>query len=148
MGIDLIGRLRNLLTSVKQVAGSEFSGIGLLVCDRPEYLPLVPLRERTLPRSTDDLIAVLADIASLKSEFHDGFHVLSTDFVLLEVAQYFSPPAQEGLSIDRTKPIGGRYLAAQFGSAIPGVYMSGIASETLGVAVFKGGAEVLFEAIG
>lgn len=144
----MVGRLRNLLTSVKQIAGSDFSGIGLLICDRPEDLPIVALRDRSLPRSTDDLIAILAGISSMRSEFHDGFHILSTDFMLLEVAQYFSPPAQEGLIIDRSKPIGGRYLAAQFGSAIPGVYMSGIASDTLGVAVFQDGAEVLFEAVG
>lgn len=142
----MIKRLRNLLASVELAAGPKFSGIGLLICDAPETLPIISLRDRFPPTSTEDVVATLAKISSVDSEFHDGFHILKTDFSIQKVAQYFSPPAQSGLAIDRSKPIGGRYLAAQFGSALPGVYLSGIASETLGIAVFQDGIEVLFEA--
>lgn len=142
----MIKRLRNLLADVELAAGPNFSGIGLLICDAPESLPIISLRDRLPLTSTEDVVATLAEISSVESEFHDGFHILTTDFSILKVAQYFSPPAKSGLAIDRSKPIGGRYLAAQFGSALPGVYLSGIASEKLGIAVFRDGIEVLFEA--
>lgn len=142
----MIQRLRHLLASVEQAAGPTFSGIGLLICEAPERLPIISLRDRFPPTSTENIVATLAKISSVESDFHDGFHILNMDFSILKVAQYFSPPIQLGLAIDRSKPIGGRYLAAQFGSAHPNVYLSGIASEKLGIAVFKDGIEVLFEA--
>jgi len=52
----------------------------------------------------------------------------------------------DGVMIDRTKVFGGRYIAALFGSAIPGVQLAGIASRGFGIAVFENGSERYFEA--
>lgn len=93
-----------------------------------------------------DLITSLAAISVPDSEYHDGFHVVSSGWRLIRVSQYFSPPIVANATIDRTKLFGGRYIAALFGSAIHGVQLAGIASRGFGIAVFKDGSERLFEA--
>ncbi|MFK2890825.1 hypothetical protein [Dyella flagellata] len=92
--------------------------------------------------ATDDY---LAHISTLTSEFHDGFHVISTQGQLLKIAQYFSPPIVTNAEIDYGKVFGGRYLAALFGSALSQVTAAGIASNGFGIAVFRRGVEVHFE---
>ncbi|OYW22373.1 MAG: hypothetical protein B7Z43_07260, partial [Sphingomonas sp. 12-62-6] len=73
---------------------------------------------------------------------HDGFHILTAELKLVAVSQYFSPPVVAGLEIDRSRPFGGRYLAALFGSMLPGTLATGIATKALGTIVFSGGQEV------
>jgi len=92
-----------------------------------------------------ELITSLAAISVHDCEYHDGFHIVSSDWRLIRVSQYFSPPIVANPTIDRTKLFGGRYVAALFGSAIPGVQLTGIASRGFGIAVFKDGTERLFE---
>jgi hypothetical protein len=84
-------------------------------------------------------------MASWRSDFHDGFHLMSTEWKLTQVAQYFSPPIVPHLEVDRQKLFGGRYLAALFGSVLPGVELTGTASNGFGMAVFRHGREVYFE---
>ncbi|MBR1225218.1 hypothetical protein JQ600_09840 [Bradyrhizobium sp. AUGA SZCCT0176] len=140
-----VERLRDTLRDVMRRRTCDFSGIGIVVCDYPEVLPFVPLSKVTTAFDGQDLVSRLVEIASRRSEHHDGFHVISTAWRLTKVAQYFSPPIISGAEIDRSKRFGGRYLAALFGSAIPKVMLSGIASEGFGIAVFCGGKEVFFE---
>jgi hypothetical protein len=143
---NVIRTLHNILSCVQKAAGDYFTGVGLLICDAPDNLPILPLRSRTYPPCTNDLIASLAAISVPESEYHDGFHVISSDWKLLRVSQYFSPPIVYNVFIDRTKLFGGRYLAALFGSAIHTVKVAGIASRRFGIAVFKDGSECSFEA--
>jgi len=143
----MINRLRNTLKLVQSRAGTGFSGIGLLACDTPERIPLFPIRLPDQPPSGIDLIDFLAAISETSSEYHDGFHVISTDWTLLRIAQYFSPPIAINTTIDRSKRFGGRYLAALFGSALPDVRIVGIASSDFGIAIFERGSEVLFERV-
>jgi hypothetical protein len=138
--------LRNILWGVQNVAADKFSGIGLLICDAPDTLPILPLRSSNFLPRTGDLIASLASISVADSEYHDGFHILSSDWRLIRVSQYFSPPIVSTVNIDRTKLFGGRYLAALFGSAINTVKIAGIASRKFGIGVFKDCSERLFEA--
>lgn len=141
----MIGQLRECLAAIQRRAGDDFSGIGLIICNADANLPIYPLREGvSLPHGVD-LIQYLATISSVKSEFHDGFHVLSADWQLLKISQYFSPPIVTDAKIDRTKRFGGRYLAALFGSALPGVVASGVASNGFGLAIFQNGQEVYYE---
>ena len=109
---EVIIELRNLLWQVQAAAGKEFSGLGLLVCDSPEQLPIMPLRPKSNPPHRRNLIDSLVAISSPSSEYHDGFHILSTDWRLTLVSQYFSPQIVEDAVIDRSKVFGGRYLAA------------------------------------
>ena len=144
---EVIIELRNLLWQVQAAAGKKFSGLGLLVCDSPEQLPIMPLRPKSNPPHRRKLIDSLVTISSPSSEYHDGFHILSTDWRLTLVSQYFSPPIVEDAVIDRSKVFGGRYLAALFGSAIAGVELSGIVSRGFGVAIFENGFERHFEVV-
>ena len=117
----------------------------MLVCDAPEILPIVPLRRESTLLGALDLIASLAKISVPDSEYHDGFHITSSDWRLIRVSQYFSPPIVANATIDRRKGFGARYAAALLGSAIPEVQLAGIASRGFGIAVFKDGFERLFE---
>lgn len=144
---ELIVDLRNLLWRVQAAAGTEFSGLGLLICDTPERLPIVPLRPKSNPPHGQNLIDSLVAISCPSSEYHDGFHIATTDWRLTLVSQYFSPPIVADAVIDRSKVFGGRYLAALFGSAILGVALSGISSREFGIAIFENGTERHFEAV-
>lgn len=141
----MIERLAELLYNIQCRGASGFSGIGLIVSDTPELLPIVSLRPRSVGNFGRSAIDDLVDISSAESEFHDGFHVISSNFEILLVAQYFSPPILPQLPIDRRKRFGGRYLAAMFGSGIRGVSATGVASNGFGLAVFQRGAEVFFK---
>jgi hypothetical protein len=144
-GPDASERLRQILRDIVRRRTDDFSGIGLIVCDSPEMLPLFPLSEPLTPAVPSDLVSYLVGISSRSSSYHDGFHVISRSWQLTRVAQYFSPPIVLRAEIDRSKRFGGRYLAALFGSAISGVSMSGIASEGFGIAIFRDGREVIYE---
>ncbi|MCP3406141.1 hypothetical protein [Bradyrhizobium sp. CCGB01] len=140
-----IERLCRTLRDVMKRRTLDFSGVGVIICNSPENLPILPLSRSEPGFEETDLVSQLVTIASRGSDFHDGFHVMSDAWRLTRVAQYFSPPIVDGAVIDRSKRFGGRYLAALFGSAIPGVHLSGIATEGFGIAIFQGGREVLFE---
>jgi hypothetical protein len=141
----VIRKLRNTLIAVREQSGPDFSGVGLILYSNLAMLPIFPLR-RTVPQIDEyDVIGSLAKIASVSSEYHDGFHLISSKWKITHVAQYFSPPIIETAEVDRTKLFGGRYLAALFGSSLPGVMLCGVASNGFGIAIFKSGKEVLFE---
>jgi len=141
----MIAKLRTLLWQVHNAAGDDFTGVGILVCDTPDILPILPLRPVSTLSCGMDLVGSLAAISVRDSEYHDGFHIVSSDWRLTRVSQYFSPPILADARIDRTKVFGGRYIAALFGSAIHGVQLAGIASRDFGIAVFENGSERLFE---
>jgi hypothetical protein len=141
----MIAKLRTVLLQVHNAAGVDFTGVGVLVCDAPNLLPIVPLRPVSTLSGEKDLVGSLAAISVPECEYHDGFHIVSSDWRLVRVSQYFSPPIVAGARIDRTKVFGGRYLAALFGSAIHGVQLAGIASRGFGIAIFKDGSEQFFE---
>jgi len=137
-----INLLRELLHDVHRHADRSFSGIGILVSGNLGGLPIVPLRPlAAIPplQSTRETLVAVSDLAH---ELHDGFHILSPDFRLIRLSQYFSPPIVFGLRTDPKRRLGGRYMAGLFGSALPDVLVSGIVSATYGVAVFEDGREV------
>lgn len=140
-GKEVIEELRNLMWQVQTVAGKEFSGLGLLICDTPDVLPISPLRPLSIPSSEWDLIDLLVNISAPDNEYHDGFHIISSDWRLKRMSQYFSPPISDIAMFDRKKVFGARYSAAIFGSAIPSVELAGIASRRSGIAIFKDGKE-------
>jgi hypothetical protein len=142
---QLSERLRDTLRGVIRRRTADFSGIGLIVSDIPELLPLFPMSQTMNLSDAKDIVSCLATISARQSKHHDGFHVISSTWHLTRVAQYFSPPIIPDAQIDRSKRFGGRYLAALFGSGLPGVFASGIASEGFGIAVFRFGRETFFE---
>lgn len=134
-----------LLKSATELSGQEFSGLGVIVLEDGIDLPVFPLRVNIALDSSRDSASYLADISNPKNEQHDGFHILSVDLKIISLAQYFSPPIPPGVLPNRSRAFGGRYLAALFGSFLPGVVFTGISTPTLGIAVFKDGNEVYFQ---
>lgn len=144
-GLGMRLALQALLRDVQARGADDFTGIGVIVSDGAVALPVVPLRAFQ-PVIGSDVASSLASYCVSSSPFHDGFHVLDTSLRIISIANYFSPPIVPGLKVDQSKLVGGRYVAALFGSALPGVVLTGIASRELGVSVFQGGVEVLSEA--
>lgn len=130
-----------LLEEVSGAAGADFSGVGVIVAASIETLPIIALRPTSKPNVDTTTSTALAEISHPWHEYHDGFHVLTPELKIERVAQYFSPPIVSVVHIDRQKRFGGRYLAALFGSLVPGVLITGIASRHFGVAVFCQGVE-------
>lgn len=135
---------KNLLYEVWLKSSGDFSGIGLVVCNSTANLPIVSLRD-TEPDMAGRIVEVLSRVSSKNSEYHDGFHFLNEEGELTHVAQYFSPPVAQGVYFDRSRIVGGRYVAALFGSSIPEVIRTGIVSERHGLSIFESAQEVYFE---
>jgi len=140
--LDAPDRLRQLLLEVTAASGDGFAGTGVIVAAVPENLPIAPLRPSRALVSATTLERTLTNMSESGNEFHDGFHVLSADFRLIRPSQYFSPPIVEGLTVDPYRRLGGRYMAALFGSCLGGVIATGVASTVYGVAVFRRGREI------
>lgn len=135
--------LKGLLLELANCVGPDFSGIGIIVWDGVTALPIRPLRDH-LPdwsrfSSTRD---ALSDLSRESSDFHDGFHVLSPSLQLVQPSVYFSPAIVYDLTLPAHRHFfGGRYLAAAFGSCVPGVLCTGVLSANYGPHVLLKGRE-------
>jgi hypothetical protein len=136
--------LLDLLRRIQAAAGASFSGVGLLVSDHPERLPMAALRVGgALP--SGDLASALAAISLWSNQGHDGFHVISSDFRLLRLSQLLSPPIPPNFQPNPARPFGARFLAARLGSSLPNVQMAAVGSRNSGRAIFEDGEELVYE---
>jgi hypothetical protein len=87
-------------------------------------------------------VSSLFEISKLSNKYHDGFHFISSSLKLTHASHYFSPPIVHDVKLAQSKIIGGRYMAALFGSCIQNVLLTGIVTKNNGVVIFKNGAEV------
>jgi len=78
----MIATLRGILGRCRELLESAFTGVGVIVCDTPDTLPIVPIRPVSTPPSGMDLVRSLAAISIPGSEYHDGFHIVSSDWQL------------------------------------------------------------------
>ncbi|WKA61365.1 hypothetical protein [Pectobacterium aroidearum] len=141
----MVSELAEILNRARKLAGNGFTGVGVIVCNPNTELPIAPLRLGVeIPRE-EDLAVSLAKISRETSDLHDGFHILTPDLHLVALSQYFSPPVSESAFINRNRRFGGRYLAALFGSTILEVQLCGIATNSLGIIIFKDGREIFSE---
>lgn len=148
MSDDLKERLCATLNLIRETAGTDFSGAGLLVCENVGRLPIFPLRNESNPSHSLGDVQFLGRVSTKGHLYHDGFHVVNENMTILRLAQYFSPPIVEGLNHHVPLAAGGRYLAALFGSCISEVLLSGIATNALGVVIFERGTMVLRRELG
>jgi hypothetical protein len=139
---DVITDLQSLLREVRTAGGVSFSGIGVIVTRATDRLPIMSLRECSDLIRQGTTLDVLAVISQESSDCHDGFHVLSPALELKRISVYFSPPIIASESADDKRRLGGRYWAARFGSALPDVLATGVASATYGVVIFRNGREI------
>lgn len=143
--VVMVSELVEMLGRARTLAGEDFTGVGVIVCNPDTELPTVPLRlEIVIPKEEDAALS-LARVSKVTNDLHDGFHVLTPDLRLVAMSQYFSPPVSKTALINRSRKFGGRYLAALFGSTIPKVLLCGIATGSLGIVIFKDGQEIFSE---
>jgi hypothetical protein len=138
---SLASGLHILLRRTVEIAGAAFSGTGVIVTADHGTLPTFPLRPDLSFDPTLAPARLLGSISVTGGVQHDGFHILTPDLHIGALSYYFSPPVVPDLVIDRSRPFGGRYLAALFGSTLDGVLATGIATTTLGIVTFAHGRE-------
>ncbi|WP_448693977.1 hypothetical protein [Pseudomonas rhizophila] len=143
----MLERLVDLLRDITALSGQEFSGVGVIVLEDGINLPVFPMRVDLKLNGMTDSVRCLAEISNPNNDLHDGFHILNSDLRIVSLTQYFSPPIPPGVLPNRSRAFGGRYLAALFGSLLPGVIFTGISTPRLGVVVFKDGSEVYFQEV-
>lgn len=134
--------LVDTLTQVKLLATHDFSGIGLVVYKDIKNIPIFPLQQQNFKTDPNDFVSDLLEISSYGSEYHDGFHFISEGFEISHVAQYFSPPIISNAKVDYSKALGGRFMAALFGSYVQGVLLTGILTRGNGIKIFEHGNTV------
>lgn len=144
---ELAVRLGDLLERVHRLAPADFAGVGVVVTADDALLPVVPLRAPLSPLPDRPTAEILADIASEAHPLHDGFHILSPGLALVAISQYFSPPIVAGVDFDRSRDVGGRFVAALFGSCLPAVILTGVVGRGAGLSVFHRGSEILRETL-
>ena len=138
-------KLRDIFSKVIAESGPEFSGLGVILYDFDDYIPIYPMRECVEGVPTKNICSFLHNVSNVKSDYHDGFMMLSSEWVVIKACQYFSPPILDGITLERNKGFGGRYLAALFGSKIDGVKLCGVVSEKKEIIFFKNGFEIYCE---
>lgn len=139
--------LRSLLSGVCNKADNNFSGVGLILYRDFKELPVISMRLDNPYSDKVNLIDSLVEISKIENTHHDGFHLVNLEGQLTHVSQYFSPPIVSSITIPRTRLIGGRHIAALFGSCLKGVAATGIASSIREISVFSNGHEIFQEAV-
>lgn len=139
---EALTKLVDTLTQVKQLATHDFSGIGLVVYKDIKNIPIFPLQQQNFKTNPNNLVSDLLVISRYDSEYHDGFHFISEDFEMSHVAQYFSPPIISNADVDYSKVLGGRFMAALFGSYVKSVLLTGILTRGNGIIIFEHGNTV------
>ena len=138
-------KLYKLLYDIwKKSSRAYFSGIGVIICNNPDSLPITSLRNID-PIQNDSTLELLSRISNKNSEYHDGFHILDEAGNVTYTAQYFSPPIIENISFDSSRRVGGRFGAALYGSCIDEITLTGIVGERGRLSIFEAGKEVYYE---
>ena len=137
-------QLKVLLQELASRVEADFSGAGVIVWDGTTPLPILPMRDQLADWSAySSTSELLKELSREQSDFHDGFHVFGQSLELVQVSVYFSPPIVPELDLPlHARFFGGRYLAAAFGSCIPGVLCTGVLSARYGPYVLVNGREI------
>ena len=138
----MLQKLHTILSKLSDEAGANFSGLGIIVCDDIEKIPVAPLYTSTASITKDSLYKNLLNLSKSDSPYHDGFHILSSDLEITLIAQYFYPDPIKNFALDSKKRLGSRYYVAQVGSLIPQVLFTAVIGNNYGVCIFKNGRKV------
>lgn len=138
--------LYKLLLDITAKSDSNFSGLGLLIYDNLQHLPISPLKsidkQINLPIDNyDKLVNTLASISSSKSKYHDGFHLINRNLELTHLSQYVSPPIIENINIENE--YGSRYRTALYSSKISNIICSGVVSVNYPITIFQNGKKII-----
>ncbi|HTG65021.1 MAG TPA: hypothetical protein VL859_01475 [Flavobacterium sp.] len=144
----MLKKIIKLCTDLNNLKSKNFEGIGLIVYKNFENLPVTSMNVNEinfiLPIiNYDDILKKLIEISSSESKIQDGFHLLSNEFKLTHVSQYFSTPIMKEIIVENN--YGSRYRTALYGSLLPSVSFTAVMSKNYGLIVFKKGIEVYKE---
>jgi len=135
-------KFKESLLKIQKLAGNDFSGVGIILYSEMDKIPLFPLRKANFTVNHSDIISDILEMASYNNQHHDGFHLLSSDFKITHTSQYFSPPIIPETEVDYSQKLGGRYMAALFGSSVEGILMTGVVTRSSGVVIFENGKKI------
>lgn len=137
-------RLRSLLLRVRDsIPNEEFCGVGVVVTENLERLPIVSLCTDADFPPQRDLAEQIAECSLYSRPCHDGFQIVSEQWKMMKRNQYFAPfPAEECRELIGSVNVGSRYMAARLGSLIEVVVCTGLLSERGGILVFEDGLPV------
>lgn len=138
----MIEKLKTLLLTIKEMKPEKFSGVGIILYNNLQHLPISPLRDgeylKKMPVTDfDQVIKHLAEVSSHDNLWHDGFHLLSPDFHLTHFCQYVSTPIVIDAAIEFN--YGSRHRTALYGSYLEDVVACGVISADLNAVIFRQG---------
>jgi hypothetical protein len=143
--------LQRVLDLMSEIASlrdrKNFSGLGVIFYQPPLSLPVIPLGgvqqfSYKLPVSGGKHMSqLLAEISSLTSPWHDGFHLVNSDlFAITHVSHFFSPPVDlVGPKFTSLAPMGARQMAAVLGSMLASVDYVALLNGRVQLSVFQRG---------
>lgn len=142
----MIEGLKNLLLRIKDSKPENFSGLGIVFYKNLQSLPISPLRERRyldkMPITDVNLVyRYLVEVSTYSSIWHDGFHLISSDFHLTHFCQYFSTPIIGSAPIEYN--YGSRHRTALYGSYIDGVIACGVINSDFNSTIFQRGKKMV-----
>ena len=126
----VINNLIYTLEDVKYLSDNNFRGLGLLVYRkgifsssyhsdlRPSYST-----PKNINLGTKECVSFLLQISKKDNPLHDGFIFFDERGRMTHVSQYFAPIVEK--SIVPNEKYGTRYMAALYGSLLPGVIVTG-----------------------
>lgn len=138
----MIEALYNILSTIKIQKNNSFSGIGLLICDDIDNLPITALHNSSFESTSQNLSQQLTELSDYNNRYHDGFHVISTDLKITHVSQYFYPEPPEKIILNSVESYGVRYFVAKVGSALPDVKYSAIVNSDCEIYIFQDGEKL------
>jgi hypothetical protein len=110
----------------------QFCGIGLLLYDSRKFSHKYHSDLRPsfsypngIKLGSEDCIKFLREVANYSSPLHDGFIFFNEKGLMTHVSQYFAPLINDK-KIVPNESYGTRYRAAQYGSLLKGVILTGI----------------------
>ncbi|WP_264524035.1 hypothetical protein [Flavobacterium sp. N502536] len=141
----MIEKIIKLCTDFNGQKSAKFEGIGLVVYNDFDDLPVIPLNEKKIPFTLpvvnyENILKVLIEVSSSESIYQDGFHLLSEDLSLTHISQYFSTPIKKELKVKNN--YGSRYRTALYGSLLPNVIYTIVISKDYGIVIFSDGKEL------
>ncbi len=140
-----IEKLRKILTQARIIIpDDQFCGIGVILYSEFSHLPVLPLCPDEINIKTNTLADQLVNASLASNPCHDGFHLISSEWNLTHVNQYFAPPIPDLTSnkILGNESRGARYISARIGSLLPSINCTGVLSDRDGLVVFRNGEEV------
>ena len=143
--MELEQHLKFLLNRARSfIPDNEFCGLGVIVYEDLEGLPIVPLCVSADLPIANDLAEQIALCSILSSPCHDGFQFVSKDWRLTKRNQYFAPfPEASKISLGNfVNNVGSRHMAAKLGSLLEPVVCTGVLSDSDGLVVFSNGVAI------